>query len=222
MNDFTALVKSRRSASKFIPGVELSDKELDELFSLVKFAPSAFNLQHARYLVIRDPERKELVYEAANKQYKVRSASAAIVVLGDTLAYRDVGRLNEGFLHLGVIDKLEYDMTVESTTAFYESRGERFLRDEAIRNASLSAMLFMLAAKDRGWDTCPMIGFDPGALRAALDIPDTLEPVMLITIGKEDLSSQRPRGYRKPTGEFVDYETLQPAAANSESASPMV
>jgi putative NAD(P)H nitroreductase len=66
-------------------------------------------------------------------------------------------------------------------------------------------MLLMLIAKEKGWDTCPMIGFDPEALSEALHIPDTHVPTMLIAIGKEDTSSQRPRGYRKPVGEFVSY-----------------
>lgn len=79
------------------------------------------------------------------------------------------------------------------------------MREEAIRSASLSAMQMMLIAKDRGWDTCPMIGFDPVAMRQLLNVPDNYEPVMLIAIGKEDTSSFRPRGYRKPVGEFVSY-----------------
>ncbi|MNN76546.1 putative NAD(P)H nitroreductase MhqN [compost metagenome] len=66
-------------------------------------------------------------------------------------------------------------------------------------------MQMMLIAKDQGWDTCPMIGFDPEALRNALSIPESSVPVMLVSIGKEDTTSQRPRGYRKPVAEFVTY-----------------
>jgi putative NAD(P)H nitroreductase len=91
---------------------------------------------------------------------------------------------------------------------FYESRGDAFKRDEAVRNASLSAMLFMLVAKEKGWDTCPMIGFDPAAVSAELNIPDAYVPAMMITIGKEDTTNQRPRGYRKPVGEFVSYNAF--------------
>jgi putative NAD(P)H nitroreductase len=58
-------------------------------------------------------------------------------------------------------------------------------------------MMFMLIAKDKGWDTCPMIGFN---------IPENLEPVILITMGKEDTSKRRLRGFRKPLGEFVTFE----------------
>ncbi len=205
MSDFTALLKSRRSANKFLNDVEITEQDLDTIFNLVKYAPSAFNLQHTHYVVVKDLDLKEKVYEAANNQYKVRTASAVIAVLGDPKAYEDVATLNEGLLNLGVISNQEYDMTVGSTLAFYEERGETFQREDAIRNASLSAMQMMLIAKELGWDTCPMIGFDPIALKEALDIPDAYVPVMLVAIGKEDTSSQRPRGYRKPVAEFVKY-----------------
>lgn len=209
MTDFISVVKERRSANTFIPGTEISERDLDEIFNLVKFAPSAFNLQHTHYVVVKDPVVKEDVYQAAFKQYKVQSASAVILVLGNMDAYKDAAKINEGFLNLGVMNKQEYNMTVESVTTFYEDRGESFMRDEAIRNASLSAQLFMLAAKEKGWDTCPMIGFDPELMRQALHIPDRYLPVLLVAIGKEDTSKQRPRGYRKPVREFVSFNQFK-------------
>lgn len=205
MNDFVSIVENRRSANKFIKGVQLPTEELEEIFKLVKLSPSAFNLQHAHYIVVNDRDTIEKLYAAAYKQYKVLTASAVVFVLGNLEAYKDVARINEGFLNLGVLSKQEYDMEVQSVTSFYENGGPQFMRDEAIRNSSLSAQLFMLVAKDRGWDTCPMIGFNPDAVQELLNIPDNYIPTMMITIGKSDPSSQRPRGYRKPVGEFVSY-----------------
>lgn len=204
-HDFTAIVKSRRSANKFVTGVEIEDQELNEIFNLTKFAPSAFNLQHTHYVVVKDPAVKEQIYEAAAKQYKVRTASAVILVLGKLDAHKDVATMNEGLLNLGILNKQEYDALVTDTISFYESRGAEFMRDEAIRSASLSAMQMMLIAKDRDWDTCPMIGFDPEAMSQLLHVPDNYVPAMMIAIGKEDNSSPRQRGYRKPVGEFVSY-----------------
>lgn len=66
-------------------------------------------------------------------------------------------------------------------------------------------MMFMLAAKDKGWDTCPMIGFDNEAVKGILEIDDQYEVVMMITLGKEKVSSRKPRGYRKPVSEFISY-----------------
>jgi putative NAD(P)H nitroreductase len=108
-------------------------------------------------------------------------------------------------LSLGIYTQQEYDHAVRLVTTTYEGSGEHYQRDEAIRNASLSAMLFLLAAKSKGWDTCPMIGFNPTALREVLSIEEQYEPVLMITIGKEKLSSRKPRGYRKPVSEFVTY-----------------
>ncbi len=66
-------------------------------------------------------------------------------------------------------------------------------------------MLFMLAAKEKGWDTCPMIGFDSEAVKHILHIDEQHEVVMMIALGKEKVDSRRPRGYRKPVNEFVTF-----------------
>jgi putative NAD(P)H nitroreductase len=94
---------------------------------------------------------------------------------------------------------------VHDNNEFYETRGEQFMKEDAIRNASLSTMTFILAAKNRGWDTCPMILFDQNKIRTLLNEPNTHEIALMITIGKEMESSRRLRGYRKPVGEFVSY-----------------
>ncbi|MFO1444698.1 nitroreductase family protein [Bacillus sp. Bva_UNVM-123] len=205
MSEFEQLIKERRSASNFLENNPISKEELTKIFELVKLAPSAFNLQHTKYIVVTEPETKEKIRSAAYGQYKVKTSSAVILVLGDKKAYKNAGKIYEGLLMLGIINKQEYDHMVEDTVSMYEMRGESFQHDEAIRNASLSAMLFMLAAKEKGWDTCPMIGFDPHAVKEALNIEDQYEPVLMITLGKEKTSSRNPRGYRKPVDEFVTF-----------------
>ncbi|WP_102275323.1 nitroreductase family protein [Cytobacillus massiliigabonensis] len=203
--DFVELVQDRRSANNFLPDQEISQKELNEIFELVKLGPSAFNLQHTRYITVLEPDLKEEVRKAANGQYKVSSASAVIFVVGDKKAYQQASEIYEGLKLLGIVNKQEYDHMVNDTVSFYESRGAEFQREEAIRNASLSAMLFMLAAKEKGWDTCPMIGFDQEEIKDLLRIDEQYEVALMITVGKEKVSSRKPRGYRKPVSEFVTY-----------------
>lgn len=205
MTEFKELIEARRSASNFLKDNPISKKDLNEIFEMVKLAPSAFNLQHSKYIVVTNSEVKEQIRTAANGQYKVHSASAVIIVLGDKLAYQNTAAINEGLLMLGIVNKQEYDFMVEDTVSLYETRGESFQRDEAIRNASLSAMMFMLIAKEKGWDTCPMIGFDPEKVKEILNISDQYEPALMITLGKEKIESRKPRGYRKPVSEFVSF-----------------
>lgn len=203
--EFSKLIDKRRSANNFIEGIKMSEEDIRPILEDVKLAPSAFNLQHANYIVVLDEEKKEQVREAAYGQYKVHSASAVILVLGDKEAYKNTANLNQGMVDLGIINACELENLVDENTKFYEERGEEFKKEEAIRNASLSAMLFMLAAKNRGWDTCPMIGFDQQRMRALFNVPETHEIVLMITIGKEKETSRRLRGYRKPVEEFATY-----------------
>jgi putative NAD(P)H nitroreductase len=111
-------------------------------------------------------------------------------------------------LNLGVYTQTEYDELLRGINNLYESRGEQFKSDEAIRNASLSAMMFMLLAKDLGWNTCPMIGFEADKVKKLYNIPENLEPVLMITMGKEDTTNIRMRGYRKPIKDYVTFETF--------------
>ncbi|QGQ94053.1 nitroreductase family protein [Paenibacillus psychroresistens] len=205
---FETVIKERRSANNFDETIKITRAELEEIFTLTKLAPSASNLQHAHYVVVDELPLKEELKAAAYNQHKVGTSAAAIVVFGDKFAYKNAPQIYEGLRDLGVLSKQEFDQTIASINSGYENQ-DAFQRDEAIRNASLSAMLFMLVAKDKGWDTCPMIGFDPAAVSKLLNAPDHLVPVMIITIGVEKTSHKRPRGYRKPLGEFVSYGSFQ-------------
>lgn len=203
--DFLKLLEERHSANNFLEEVTISEEDLKPIFNDVKLAPSAFNLQHTEYIAVLDQDLKEQIREAAFGQYKVHTASAVILVTADRYAYRQTEKIQKGLVDLGIMTPLDLDKMVEENNQFYEQRGEGFMKEDAIRNASLSAMTFMLAAKDRGWDTCPMIGFDQEKVRKLLRIPETHEIALMITIGKEKVESRRIRGYRKPVGEFVTY-----------------
>lgn len=209
MAEIKDVIWDRRSANNFVEGINVPKEDFLEIFDLLRLAPSCFNIQHANYLVVTDKEKKEALREAAFNQYKVHTASAAILVLGDKEAYKNADKIYSGMLNLKMITAFEYDKMILDINSLYEGRGKDFQRDEAIRNASLSAMMFMLIAKDKGWDTCPMIGFDTEKVKQIFNIPDNLEPVILITMGKEEQSKRRMRGYRKPLGEFITFETFK-------------
>lgn len=209
MSQLKELIEARRSANNFMKGVELSKEELSEMFELLRLAPSCFNIQHTHYLVISEESKKEQLREAAFRQYKVHTASAAIIVFGDKEAYKEADKIYSPMASLGILSEEEFKQTIEAINGLYEGRGEAFQREEAIRNAALSAMMFMLIAKDKGWDTCPMIGFDPDKIREIFDVPERYEPALLITIGKEENKNKRFRGYRKAVKEFVSFDSFQ-------------
>ncbi|WP_459478416.1 nitroreductase family protein [Clostridium saccharoperbutylacetonicum] len=205
MNEFLKIVRERRSADKFIENIKIPREDFNDIFRELSLAPSAFNLQHARYYVVEDKDLQEKVYDSAFQQYKIKTASAVIIVTGDKNAYLSADKIYEGSMMLGMLDRTQYNIMIDTIKNLYEGWGENFKHDEAIRNACLSAMMFLLLAKDKDWDTCPMIYFEKDKISELLNIPDNEVPALMITMGKMDKSSTKIRGYRKPVDEFVKF-----------------
>ena len=206
--NFEDLVKSRHSAMNFIETEQMTEEDFKNIFELTKLAPSAYNLQFTNYLVITDQEKKERVKELSYNQYKIHTASGVVIVMGNknSIEMPEVERIYSPLKMLKMMDEVEYDMTMELIKGYSDGlkNNPHELNLELVRNAGIHAMLFMLSAKHYGFDTCPMHVHNVDELRKEFNIPDHLEPIMMITIGKS-VDKVRARGYRKPVGEFVNF-----------------
>lgn len=202
--DVRDTIEQRRAVKRYDPTREISEDRIRELFRLASLAPSAWNLQHWHFIVVRSAEQKERLRKAANNQPKVTEASLTVVVCGNLDAYRDADRIYDSFVRNGYLSEEQKRRKIIGIEQFYADPQNR--RDEAIRNASLAAQTLILAATEMGYATCPMIGFDPDAVREVVELPDHLIPVMLITVGFGE--ETRPRNDRKPFEEIVDFEVF--------------
>lgn len=205
---FENLVKSRHSAVNFIENEKITEEDFKNIFELTKLAPSAYNLQFTDYLVITEEDKKERVKELSYNQYKIHTASAVVIVMGNknSIEMPEVEKIYGPLKMLKMMDEQDYDMTMETINKYSERLKEKpnDLDMELARNVGLHAMLFMLSAKHFGFDTCPMHVHNVEELRKEFNIPNYLEPIMMITIGKS-VDKVRSRGYRKPVGEFVNF-----------------
>ncbi len=197
---FSDVVKARRSVKTYDSSRTIGRDELNRLFAEVTLSPSAFNLQHWTFVAVIDPEQKQKLREAAWGQPQVGECSAAIVVCGKLDAFEDVADIYRE------TPQEVQDKVVPMVRKFYEGQ-EQLQRDEAIRSASLAAMALMLGAKNRGWDSGPMIGFDPEAVSRVIGLTSNFIPVMLVVLGfaRGDI---RPRACRRPVAEIVKLNTL--------------
>lgn len=206
--NFEELVKSRHSAMNFIENEQMTEEDFKNIFELTKLAPSAYNLQFTNYLVITDQEKKERIKELSYNQYKIHTASGVVIVMGNknSIEMPEVEKIYSPLKMLKMMDEVEYDMTMELIKGYSDGLKDNphELNLELMRNAGIHAMLFMMSAKHYGFDTCPMHVHNINELRKELNIPNHLEPVMMITIGKS-VDKVRARGYRKPVGEFVNF-----------------
>jgi len=184
--DLAQAILSRRSIRDFDPDHEIDDATLREIFELVTHTPSSFNLQHWRFVVVRDQARKDRLRTASFGQQHVGEASAVVVVAARLDAHEDAARV-QGH----VPDDQQRADLVKMIQGFYSGKPQ-FQRDEAIRTASLAAMTLMLVAQSKGLGTCPMIGFDPAQVTEIADLQDNCFPVMLVVLGKPRASKPLP------------------------------
>lgn len=95
-------MRERRSANKFIENTVIPREDFNDIFRELSLAPSAFNLQHAKYYVVEDKTLVEKIYNASFQQYKIKTASATIIVTGDKDAYLSADKIYEGSMMLGM------------------------------------------------------------------------------------------------------------------------
>lgn len=181
--NFYNIVRERHSVKHYDVSHKLSEQEIKELLEIASCAPSAWNLQHWRFLTIINPEAKEKLLPIAYGQKQVVEASVVVAILGDTQANMNAEAVYEPDVLAGLMPEEIKSSLIGQIESAYKG-AQTFPRDEAIRNASLAAMQLMLAAKAKGLDSCPMGGYDTDQFVKAFDVPSHYVPVMLIAIGK--------------------------------------
>ncbi|WP_409341253.1 nitroreductase family protein [Paenibacillus sp. MBLB4367] len=177
-------MRSRHSVRKYEAGFTIPEKELTAILEQAANAPSSWNLQHWRFLVIAEQRNKDRLLAIANNQRQVSECSAVIVMLGDLQANLSAEAVYRPALEAGAFPKQAYDTLLANIEQAYAAGGQT-PRDEAMLNTGLAAMQVMLAAKAKGYDTCPMGGFNRPMLIEAFQIPQRYVPVMMITVGKQ-------------------------------------
>ncbi len=182
--DFFTVAKERRSVRQYDPTHKMDRSEIREILEAAILAPSSSNLQPWRFLVIEDQAAKEELLPIANNQRQIVDASVVIAVLGDKQAYKNADRIYTQIAERGNMTPEVKDMYVNSILDNYGSAPEDRLSRIAMIDGGLVSMQLMLAAKAKGYDTVPMGGYDADQFVNAFNVPDNLEPVMLISLGK--------------------------------------
>ncbi len=176
------VMKDRHSVRKFEKGVQIPEEVMEEILNATIEAPSSWNLQHWKFLVIESDEQKEKLLPIAFNQQQIVDSSATIVILGDLEANLHAEEIYGQAVELGFMENAVKETLVNQINGAYEM--EDFALNEALKNSSLAAMQLMLAAKAKDYDTVAMGGFNPVALVEEFNIPSRYVPSMLISVGK--------------------------------------
>jgi len=174
----TDAIKTRRSVKHFDPAHKMSEQEINEFLSLGLLAPTAFNIQNWRFVVVSDPELKKQIRAAAWDQAQVTDASLLIILCADLKSWE-----KEPVRYWKNADQPVQDFLLPAIDQYYRGK-EQVQRDEGMRSCGIAAQTFMLAAKSMGYDSCPMDGFDFDQVAKLINLPDDHAIAMFVAIGK--------------------------------------
>lgn len=205
-------LKRRRSARNFEPeGLLLPREEIENLILEACLAPSEFGVQPWRFIVVRDRERKQTLYECAFRQDMVRQAAAVVIVCGDTRVDALVGPEYERRVREGLATPEDVRVRQDLVRRTIEA-GSRARVEMAIRAPSYAAMALMLLATERGLASAPIAGFAEDGVRRAFSIPDRYLPMLLVALGLPSLDHPVPvRVPRLPPEAVIFHEDMAAA-----------
>lgn len=194
-------IESRRAIKHYDPEHRMSEAEIQKLLSAAMLAPTAFNIQNWRFVAVTDPEVRKQIRAAAWDQAQVTDASLLVILTADKQAWskqperywRDAPEGVRNFLVPAIIQ-------------YYTGR-EQVQQDECMRSCGMAGMAIMLAAKEMGYDTCPMDGFDFDAVGKIIKLPEDHVISFMIAVGKGTQPAW-PRGGQLAYDEVVVQNTF--------------
>lgn len=178
METFDAIYQ-RRSIKAYDPEHKLTAEEETKLFEAMIQAPTSFNIQHWRPVILRDSElRQRIRTEFGNDQAQMTDASLLVLFTADTKAWA-----KEPARYWKNAPQEVADLLVGWMGPFHEGR-EWLQRDEAQRSIGMAMQTLMLAAKAMGYESCPMIGFDIDKVAELIHLPEDHVMGPMVAIGK--------------------------------------
>ena len=174
------LFRNARTVHAFKP-VPVGDDTLHALYELLKWGPTAFNAQPARYVFVRSAEAKERLRPALSSGNTAQSLAAAVTVIvaHDTRFYE---HLPEQFPAYDAKPLFERSAELAQTTA--------------LRNSSLQGAYLVLAARSLGLDVGPQSGFNAELVDKTFFPDGRWRSNFLVNLGVADPAGTFARGPR--------------------------
>lgn len=176
--DTLEAIYQRRAVKHYDPNHQLTEDEIRTLMEAAIQAPTSFNMQNWRFVLVRDKALRQQIREAAHDQAHVTDASLLIILTADIKAWaKDPQR------YWRDAPEQVAQLLVNWMGPFYEGK-DQLQRDEAMRSCGLAGQTIMLAAKAMGYDSCPMIGFDPEPVAELINLPHDHVISFIIAVGQ--------------------------------------
>jgi putative NAD(P)H nitroreductase len=188
--------KKRSSVNFFDTSKKFDLQLVKEIIDLAVLAPSAFNLQPWRIIVVESESGKAKLKRLSNNQDKVSEAAVTLILIGNKDGWNDNNPVWAEMLQSVGGNQQMVDGAKGAAAYLYGTSEDRKLKF-AESNTGLLAMAIMMAATEYGVDTHPMSGIDFDGIKNEFALAENETVVMTITMGYFDQSKslypRRPR-----------------------------
>jgi nitroreductase len=165
--DVPTAILQRRSIKNFKPD-PIDPALLRQLLELTVAAPSSFNIQDWRIIVVQSPEQRTALGAACFNQPQILQAPVNLVFAADIKAgERDLTPILEQGLQTGAWNEGTVGYFKKAIPDFSVALGDK-AREYAIKDAIIAATHAMLAAESLGLSTCMMNGWSEDKVKAVI------------------------------------------------------
>ena len=175
-------IKDRRATPSF-DGAPIPPEDMRKIVAAGLSAPSGYNIQPWRFIVVQSEDQKKRLRAAAYNQGKVEEASAVIVACGDADGWRkDLDLMLYQGLEGGMPEGYA-EQARNSVPKYLSSFSSDQMHGWLNKMVMIATTHIMLMAEVMGYDTAPMEGFEQEKVREVLRLPLSYWTVALLAVG---------------------------------------
>lgn len=151
------LLKKNRSYRGYDDSFRIDRSMLEELIDCTRYTASSVNIQPLKYFAASEPETVALIQPLTHWAGKLKELHLP----------------REGHRPTAFIVICQ-DMSVSDSPTMFQ------------RDIGIAAQTILLAATEKGLGGCMIGSFEKNTLKKALSLPEQIEPMMVLAIGKPD------------------------------------
>lgn len=186
-------IRARRSMKSF-KSDPIPEATLQELLSLMQDAPSSWNFQPTRVVMIRSMAQKEALAAAAWGQKQILEAPVTFVFAVSIRGWeKNMSEILKSGVSSGAWPQKFADWIGENAPGFQKGLGDKE-REYAIKDAIIMATTLALAAQSKGYSNCYINGWDEAKVKEIVGVEGDkdIAIALLLPIGLPNSQPKHP------------------------------
>jgi nitroreductase len=164
---------------------DVDDDSLAGVIDVARLAPTEWNFQTWRWIVVRNDGAKKFLETAASIKVPLSSAPVILICLADTLAWKSAPQHLQEMIASHKITEAEGRELLRQVREYYASSPEVAERT-ALANAYVAVHQILVGAAERNLSSYWMTEFDEARIKTHFHIPDHYLVAALVPMGHRE------------------------------------